>query len=104
MNLHLIAAKNLDDYIDGCPECLLVDLRPRREYRACHIANAINIPYTEGMKIQLPLDREIILYCERGATSMIAAKQLEEDGYCVSSLAGGIHAYNGKKLVMRTRT
>lgn len=104
MNLHLIAAKNLDNYIDRCPECLLVDLRPWREYRAYHIANAINIPYTEGMKIRLPLDREIILYCERGATSMIAAKQMEEEGYCVSSLAGGIHDYKGKKLVTGTQT
>ncbi len=72
----------------------LVDLRLPEEYRVEHIPGAVNIPYSRLKDCRsLPRDLLLILYCERGAVSMVAARELAARGYRVKTLIGGIRAW-----------
>lgn len=95
----LISVRELDDYVDRFPAVLIVDVRPREEFRFSHIRHAVNIPYEEGMVWQLPKYKELVVYCERGSTSLIAARELSREGYRVVSVSGGISEYRGRNLV-----
>lgn len=97
--LHLISARELDSYVDRYPKVLIIDVRPREEYEISHIRYAVNLPYQEGRFWKLPKNREIVVYCERGAASMAAARELKQQGYRVMSVAGGILEYKGRNLV-----
>lgn len=94
-----ISAKELDWYVqDG--RTLIVDLRPREDFRKMHIRGAVNVPQG-NFRTELYGRKEevIILYCERGALSMAVARELEQRGYRTKSVVGGIRAYRGKHLV-----
>ena len=58
---------------------------------------AINIPYESIVFPMSGLDRRktYVLYCDRGATSLLAARKLHEAGYNVLSIIGGLGAYQG---------
>ena len=99
VRIRLISVRDLDDYVNRYPDVYLIDVRPENEYRFSHIRYAINIPYEEGKKWKLPRDKEIVVYCERGSTSMIAARELQKAGYHVVSVIGGISEYKGRNLV-----
>ncbi len=73
--LEMISAKMLDAYRKR-NDTLLIDLRSSEEYFRYHIPGARHIDYedTEAL-FGLPRNKEIILYCERGASSMARAKR-----------------------------
>lgn len=102
MDFEMIPPGRLDEYVKN-PDALIIDLRSPEEYRERHIRGAVNIPYE---KIQgccmFPMDMYLVLYCERGGTSMTAAKELAKRGYLVKSVVGGIRAYRGKMTETRT--
>ncbi len=96
--LDAISAKELDWYAED-DSVLIVDLRPRQEYRAGHIRGAVNVPQSE-LDVWLPdRRRTIVLYCDRGALSMAVARELADQGYRVKSVVGGFQAYRGRKIV-----
>lgn len=76
---------------------IIVDVRDRERFSDGHIPMAINVPLEEIQKgnISLPRSREVILYCETGGSSTLAAKLLSEKGYRVVNTIGGIKAYKG---------
>ena len=93
MDFGMIGAGELDRYVKS-GNVFIIDLRTPEEYRLQHIRGAVNIPYERlGRCRELPRDMTLLLYCERGATSMVAAKELAARGYRVKTLIGGIHAY-----------
>ena len=93
-----IPAKDLDLLIHK-KNCFIIDLRMPDEYMERHIKGAVNIPYHRlGNCRSLPDDMELVLYCERGSVSMIAAREVAEQGYHAKSVVGGIHAYRGRYL------
>ncbi len=75
----------------------LVDIRDPEDYQEFHVDGAHNLPYDEigRWRNTLPKNKKIILYCEHGSTSMMAAKQLVRMGYEIYTLVGGINALNG---------
>ena len=77
---------------------LIIDLREKDIFEKEHILGAINIPYEElEQKIRrLKGYKNIILYCERGNISLLAARQLEKEGIDVKTLYGGIHGARSK--------
>lgn len=77
----------------------IVDVRSGEEYRRSHIRYAVNIPYEPGKEWDLPGEKEIVVYCERGATSMAAVREMIRQGYRALSVAGGITEYKGRNLV-----
>lgn len=96
MDFEMIKPAQLDEYV-GNPDALIIDLREPEEYRERHIRGAINIPYDKLQSCcMFPMDMYLILYCERGASSMSAAKELARRGYLVKTVVGGIRAYRGK--------
>ena len=57
------------------------------------------IPYENLQdRVYLLRRKTLILYCERGSTSMKAARELAEAGYRVLTLVGGIQSYKGRNL------
>lgn len=100
MSMEAIYPKELDGYInDG--RIMIIDLRNRNDYMERHIKGAYNIPYETNVArlFRLPKSRTYILYCERGATSFKAAREMSNKGYQVKSLMNGISRYKGKYLV-----
>lgn len=98
MNIEMIAPKQIDMYVED-KTAFIIDLRTPDEYKLSHIKRSVNIPYANLAKCYtLPSDMEIIVYCQRGATSMVAAKELAKRGYRVKTMIGGIHSYKGKNL------
>lgn len=73
---------------------VFVDLREVEEYREYHIKGAVSMPYEEfeNHMHRLSRNREYVLYCDRGATSMLAARKMMSAGYRVRSLSGGMEA------------
>ena len=73
---------------------LVVDVRPREEYLAGHVAGALSIPLAElAQRLrELPRDREIVAYC-RGpycAFAPEAVRTLRENGYSARYLSEGL--------------
>ncbi|WFR57925.1 rhodanese-like domain-containing protein [Anaerocolumna sp. AGMB13025] len=97
MAFETIRAKDIEYYI-GQYYVLIIDLREPEEYQMGHIPTAVNIPYLdfETIKSDLPSDRLLILYCDRGNLSLLLARELSNDGYQVKNIYGGIHAYRGQ--------
>jgi rhodanese-related sulfurtransferase len=96
--LIVISPTEADAYIDQ--GWVLIDLREKEQYKAGHLKNAINMPYEDldYSRFVKYRNRGLLLYCERGASSMIVGKELAKHGYYVASMAGGIRAYRGNRL------
>lgn len=96
--IETISAVELDKY-HGKKEALIIDLRDREEYSYSHFDGAVNIPYEELEDYRrLPKGKTLILYCDRGSASLLAARELEQRGYRVKSVVGGFAAYSGSNL------
>lgn len=88
---------------------MLIDLRTRKDYAASHIPGAVCIPYEElgkripelkywSMQCKKKFGRSpLILYCDRGNTSLRAARDLFNRGFEVKNVYGGISSYKGPK-------
>lgn len=77
---------------------MIIDLRDKQEYEEYHVKDAVNIEYDTFMELNdygriIDVNKNIILYCDRGGRSIYAAKKLAMYGYNVKSLAGGINNY-----------
>lgn len=99
MQIDIIPAKDLDQYI-GKEGYEIVDLRDGGEYSQGHIRGACNIDYEDEKKLlELPKDKTYILYCDRGGASLITARFMQEHGYKVKTVSGGIMSYRGTNFV-----
>jgi glyoxylase-like metal-dependent hydrolase (beta-lactamase superfamily II) len=80
---------------------LLIDVRTSREWSEGHIDRALNIPLpqlTERLA-ELPLDRQLIVYCASGYRSGIAASLLQRAALPhVVNLVGGLGAWISAQL------
>ncbi len=76
------------------PDTWVIDLRSKEEFEEVHVEGARNIPYEklEVYKKYLPRDKMYILYCDRGASSLMAAKVLSREGYRTATVVGGIQS------------
>ena len=93
MRICVIDACNIKQYLNKA-DVILVDLREHRAYQERHIRGAISIPYDrfEAEKHRLDRKKTILLYCQRGNTSLRVAWRLSQKGYRVMSLGGGMEA------------
>lgn len=81
----------------GKEGCILIDLRSEEEYRAGHIPGAVNIPYEELAEQKEHIRKYLLfLYCDRGNTSLLAARDLDQEGFRVVNIGGGILRYRGR--------
>ncbi len=97
--LETISPKMLDYYVDN-KKAFIIDLRSAQEFNRGHIKGAVSVPYEGGRFLfRPPKDKDVVLYCERGSHSLMAARELARDGYRVRSVIGGMQAYRGMNLV-----
>ena len=85
---------------DGANRTLAVDVRAPNERRDKAVEGSVGIPLnhlTERLS-ELPKDRPLLVYCAGGYRSSIAASLLQQHGYQVSELAGGIAAWESARL------
>lgn len=75
-------------------QALIIDVREREEYQKEHYRNALNCPYEEldCWMHRFPRKRALLLYCDYGSTSLLAARRLSKEGYEVYTVIGGMHA------------
>jgi rhodanese-related sulfurtransferase len=71
------------DKTQKADEIMIIDVRTRDEYSAEHLKGAKNIPLDQFEKRlgKLPRDKDIIVYCQTGARSIRAVRQLEVAGF-----------------------
>ena len=76
---------------------IIVDVREREEFADGHIPMAINLPLGELRQgnISLPKGKVLIVYCETGGRSTVAASMLADKGYRVINTTGGLKEYRG---------
>jgi hydroxyacylglutathione hydrolase len=82
-------------------EVTLVDVRSAVEWAQGHIAGATHIPlgYLAERAGEWPLDRPIVVHCQSGARSAIAASLLERLGFStVINLSGGFAGWSAAGL------
>lgn len=83
------------------PTRYVVDVRDDDEWAAGHVAGAHHIPLVElfDRVAELPKQKEIVVYCQRGARSTIAGSFLSGARFPrVTNLAGGFAAWEGAGL------
>jgi hydroxyacylglutathione hydrolase len=86
---------------------VVVDVRAASEWEAGHIEGARHIPLPdlEARITELPKDREIVLHCQGGGRSAIAASLLKANGFSrVANMAGGFGAWVAAGLPVERTT
>jgi len=84
----------------------VLDVRTEKEWTTGHIPGSHNIPLTrlEERTAEVPVDRPVVVHCEGGYRSAIAASLLGEAGRTnVTDLVGGIKAWIASKLPVEPR-
>lgn len=83
-------------YFEDLENSYLIDVRPAASYKMKTIPNSVNIPISEirDRVDEIPADRKVVLFCNTGHTSYIAARILAQRGFSnVYSFMGGIELY-----------
>lgn len=74
----------------------LIDVRPEVSYKLRTIEGAANIPATKIREhlAEIPRDKKVVLFCDKGFNSYVAARAVRQAGFeNVSSLSGGFLLY-----------
>ena len=101
--IETISARMLDYYV-GRNDALIIDLREEKAYAESHVRGAVKIPYeTLENRKDLPMNKILVFYCDRGGASMAAAREFVRRGYRTRSVIGGVTAYRGRNLVSGDR-
>ncbi len=81
----------------GKPNVVLVDVRSQAEYNSGHIKGAVLLPLpqvsVDAEKALGSKDRTIIVYCQSGSRSKLAAMLLKRKGYDSVYDFGGVFAW-----------
>jgi hydroxyacylglutathione hydrolase len=80
---------------------VILDVRNAAEWASGHVPSAIHIPlgYLSGRLDEVPSDRPVVVHCQGGGRSAIAASLLQRAGRGnVSNMAGGFKAWTGAGL------
>ena len=83
-------------YFEDLENSYLIDVRPAASYKMKTIPDSVNIPISEirDRVDKIPADRKVVLFCNTGHTSYIAARILAQRGFSnVYSFMGGIELY-----------
>lgn len=94
MNVVMMSAGELDKIVNN-GDYVIVDVRDAGEYQKRHICGAVNIPMNRIRQTDFDKSKIIVLYCEHGGNSMIAARELARRGFPVRTVVGGMKAYSG---------
>jgi rhodanese-related sulfurtransferase len=78
----------------------IIDVRNPYEYQTNHIKGAINLPLSKikRKKVEIPTDKDIVLYCQTGIRSKQAAKVLRRrhKNLPLAHIKGGLYSLKTK--------
>lgn len=83
-------------FYEDLEDAYLIDVRPSVSHRFRTIEGSVNIPATElrAHLAEIPKDKKVVLFCDKGFNSYIATRILIQEGFeNVSSLSGGFLLY-----------
>lgn len=103
--LDRITAVALEQQLRAEPKPVVVDVRTEEEWDAGHVAGSQNVPlnHLRARLSEIPRDQTIVVHCEGGYRSAIAASLLEQAGRKnVLDLVGGFKAWTASKLPYQT--
>jgi hydroxyacylglutathione hydrolase len=86
---------------DGSPAVTVLDVRERAEWEAGHIAGAVNVPlgHLTDRVAELDRDRPLVLHCQSGGRSSVAASVLRAHGFSnVINLSDGFAGWQRRGL------
>lgn len=88
----IISWEMVKQYIYRRNVCI-VDLRSKADYEKEHISKAINLQYESLIEWLEMQEQEMIyiFYCDKGNTSMDAAKAAQKRGWVAYSVSGGFN-------------
>ncbi len=106
-----VRPEELDEMIENHDELLILDVREPEEFRAGHIPGALLVPRgtLEGAadcgtkhRVERLCDARtratVVVYCENGGRSALAADTLNQMGFTAYNLAGGIVLWHAEDL------
>ena len=83
-------------------KAVIVDLRDPKEFREGHIVEAVNLPFAKLQERMVELqpyrERPLVLVDKMGQHSGTAGRLLQQAGYRVSRLNGGMSEWLGSNL------
>lgn len=73
----------------------LVDVRTPDEFAGGHFPGAVNIPVDDlrGRISEIPIDRQIAVYCQVGQRGYLATRILRQRGFNAVNVGGGYKTY-----------
>jgi glyoxylase-like metal-dependent hydrolase (beta-lactamase superfamily II)/rhodanese-related sulfurtransferase len=100
----LLAAERLASHDGTTP--VAVDVRTPAERRDKAVAGSVGVPlnHLTARLSELPKERPLLVYCAGGYRSSIAASLLQQQGYTVSEIAGGMAAWETAHLPIAVAT
>lgn len=93
MDFHTIHPREME-HIMQRKRAAVIDVREREVYQQYHFPKAVSLPYDQidiWMK-RLTKSQPLILYCDYGSTSLLAARKLGKEGFEVYTVIGGMDA------------
>jgi len=96
-----ITAVALAEQLVGPDAPLILDVRSEKEWSAGHIAGSVNIPLTHLREriLEIEKDRNVVVHCEGGYRSAIAASLLAQAELAkLQDMVGGYKAWVASKL------
>lgn len=93
---NILKGLNAVSFYEDLHDAYVIDVRPEIAHKIKTIEGAVNIPVTElrARLNEIPHDKKVILFCDKGFNSYIAARILLQRGFDnVSSLSGGFLLY-----------
>ena len=90
-----LSPDELKKWTDSGQDFLLIDIREGWERESFNIGGLhISMGDLFNQSAELPRDKDVVLYCEKGIRSVIAIQRLEAAGFeNLFNLAGGMKAW-----------
>lgn len=86
----------------GAGEALLLDVREPHEWEQVHAPQAVHVPMGELRQDSVPRGRPVLTICHLGGRSAAVAQALEQLGYDVRNVTGGMDAWEAAGLPVVT--
>jgi len=95
-----VTAVTLAEQLTGSDPPLVLDVRAEHEWRHARLGGSLNIPLGQllGRLDELPDGRALVIHCQTGYRSSIAASLLLREGHQrIADLVGGINAWQASR-------
>lgn len=100
-NINTVTPEEVEKLIEEDKDIVIVDVREDEEVAQGIIKDAKHIPLEEipHSTNELNKDKHYVFVCHSGRRSMTAASFMDERGFKVSSMEGGMKSWDGEVIV-----